>query len=133
MLIRGLNHQNVCSFIGGILEGSTITGIMYEYCRRGSLFTILRNPHFFFNQPFRSSFALDAITGLCYLHSHNIAHGRLSSNNCVIDEHWVLKLTGEDVNLLDSSFIEMLLDYSLDEFHSRKVKTIDLVSYPKQR
>ena len=99
-----MNHQNVCSFIGGIIEGSTITGFMYEYCRRGSLFTILRNPHFLFNHSFRSSFAIDAIKGLCYLHSHKIVHGRLSSNNCVIDEHWVLKLTGEHVNLLESPF-----------------------------
>ena len=92
---RDLNHKNVCSFIGGIVNDSTITGIMYEYCHRGSLFAVLCDPDIVINQLLRTSFAMDAIKGLGYLHDHKVIHGRLSSNNCVINDHWVLKLTGE--------------------------------------
>lgn len=116
ILYRNFNHENVCSFVGGILEGTTIISIMYEYCHRGSLLTVLCNPHITFNQPFRMSFAMDAAKGLGYLHNKKVVHGRLTSSNCLVDQHWNLKLT----------------DYSISEVYSRRIKRNSLVLYGTQ-
>lgn len=32
---------------------------------------------------------------MSYLHQHRICHGRLTSLNCVVDDRWVCKITGE--------------------------------------
>ncbi|XP_037981746.1 atrial natriuretic peptide receptor 2-like isoform X2 [Motacilla alba alba] len=40
----------------------------------------------------RFSFAADIAQGMAYLHHHKIYHGRLKSNNCVIDDRWVCKI-----------------------------------------
>lgn len=32
---------------------------------------------------------------MSYLHQHRICHGRLKSLNCVLDDRWVCKITGE--------------------------------------
>lgn len=32
---------------------------------------------------------------MAYLHQHRICHGRLKSLNCVLDDRWVCKITGE--------------------------------------
>lgn len=45
----------------------------------------------------RFSFATDIARGMSYLHQHRICHGRLKSSNCVIDDRWVCKITGECV------------------------------------
>ena len=41
----------------------------------------------------RLSFAKDAAQGLAFLHSHQLVHSNLSTSTCVINQHWVLKLT----------------------------------------
>lgn len=43
----------------------------------------------------RFSFATDIARGMSYLHQHRICHGRLKSLNCVLDDRWVCKITGE--------------------------------------
>lgn len=45
---------------------------------------------------FRFSFATDIAQGMAYLHHHKIYHGRLKSNNCVIDDRWVCKIAGKE-------------------------------------
>ena len=42
----------------------------------------------------RFSFAADISRGMHYLHSHKLYHGRLTSNNCVVDDRWTVKITG---------------------------------------
>ena len=42
----------------------------------------------------RFSFAADISRGMQYLHSHKLYHGRLTSNNSVVDERWTVKITG---------------------------------------
>lgn len=43
----------------------------------------------------RFSFATDIARGVSYLHQHKICHSRLKSLNCVVDDRWVCKITGE--------------------------------------
>ena len=51
---------------------------------------------------FRFSFASDIARGMHYLHSHKIFHGRLTSNNCVVDDRWTVKITGLSILLVSN-------------------------------
>ena len=46
------------------------------------------------NWGFRFSFATDIARGMGYLHQKKIYHNRLRSTNCVIDDRWVVKISG---------------------------------------
>ncbi|KAM9167232.1 atrial natriuretic peptide receptor 1-like isoform 2-T2 [Mergus octosetaceus] len=88
---RELDHPNLCKFIGGCIEVPNVA-IVTEYCPKGSLRDVLLNEDIPLNWGFRFSFATDIAQGMAYLHHHKIYHGRLKSNNCVIDDRWVCKI-----------------------------------------
>ena len=90
---RELQHPNVCSFVGCLLD-PTLSAVLMEHCNKGSLLEVLTQDSFELVWAFRLTFAMDACRGLAYLHSKKIFHGRLSSTNCVINNQWTLKLTG---------------------------------------
>ncbi|NXT09598.1 ANPRB protein, partial [Prunella fulvescens] len=89
--VRELDHPNLCKFIGGCIEVPNVA-IVTEYCPKGSLSDVLLNEEIPLNWGFRFSFATDIAQGMAYLHHHRIYHGRLKSNNCVIDDRWVCKI-----------------------------------------
>ena len=85
----------MCKFIGATLRDPPPNiAIISEYCSKGSLNDVLLNEDVPLTWNFRLSFAKDIARGMTVLHSHGIAHGRLTSSNCVIDERWVTKVTG---------------------------------------
>ncbi|XP_071281893.1 atrial natriuretic peptide receptor 2-like [Agelaius tricolor] len=88
---RELDHPNLCKFIGGCIEVPNVA-IVTEYCPKGSLSDVLLNEDIPLNWGFRFSFATDIAQGMAYLHHHKMYHGRLKSNNCVIDDRWVCKI-----------------------------------------
>lgn len=69
--------------------------ILTEYCPKGSLNDVLQNDEIPLNWGFRFSFARDIARAMAYLHQRKINHGHLKSSNCIIDDRWVLKITGE--------------------------------------
>ncbi|XP_064261033.1 atrial natriuretic peptide receptor 2-like isoform X1 [Passer domesticus] len=89
--VRELDHPNLCKFIGGCIEIPNVA-IVTEYCPKGSLNDVLLNEDIPLNWGFRFSFATDIAQGMAYLHHHKMYHGRLKSNNCVIDDRWVCKI-----------------------------------------
>lgn len=91
--LRELSHPNVCGFVGCILDPS-FSALLYTFCPRGSLHDVLTTSTVSLNWIFKLSFAVDAASGMSYLHSKKIIHGRLSSEKCVLDEQWTLKVTG---------------------------------------
>ncbi|XP_044158300.1 atrial natriuretic peptide receptor 1-like [Bufo gargarizans] len=88
---KKLDHQNLCKFMGGSVEGNIF--IITEYCPKGSLADVLLNDDVPLNWGFRLSFATDIARGMAYLHHHKMYHGRLTSRNCVIDDRWVCKVS----------------------------------------
>ena len=68
--------------------------ILTEYCPKGSLNDVLQNKEIHLSWGFRFSFADDIAVGMAYLHSKNVFHGRLKSSNCLLNDRWVLKITG---------------------------------------
>ncbi|OXB59218.1 hypothetical protein ASZ78_013304 [Callipepla squamata] len=96
--VRELDHPNLCKFIGGCIEIPNVA-IVTEYCPKGSLHDVLLNEDIPLNWGFRFSFATDIAQGMAYLHHHKIYHGRLKSNNCVIDDRWVCKIADYGLQL----------------------------------
>ena len=88
--------------------------IISEYCSKGSLNDVLLNDDVPLTWNFRFSFAGDIASGMAFLHSHGITHGRLTSSNCVIDDRWVTKVTGIYHNkCLIPTVIMVCADYGL--------------------
>ncbi|NXI72034.1 ANPRA protein, partial [Anseranas semipalmata] len=124
--VRELDHPNLCKFIGGCIEVPNVA-IVTEYCPKGSLSDVLLNEDIPLNWGFRFSFATDIAQGMAYLHHHKMYHGRLKSNNCVIDDRWVCKIADyglqsyrkEDSSEGTSSYQEHLIQiYTAPEIHS---------------
>ena len=91
---RKMDHLNLCKFIGAIVKDPNNLAIISEYCPKGSLNDVLQNEDIPLNWGFRFSFATDIARGMAYLHSKRVCHGRLTSSNCVIDDRWVVKISG---------------------------------------
>ncbi len=68
------------------------SALLYKYYPRGTLEYVLKKTELEFQGVFRMSFALDVSHGMEYLHSKKIVHGSLGTNNCVVDENWVVKI-----------------------------------------
>ena len=69
--------------------------VVMEYCPKGSLRDVLCNREIPLNWGFRFSFISDIARGLAYLHNKRIYHTRLKSTNCLIDNRWTVKITGD--------------------------------------
>ena len=102
-MIRSLDHPNLCKFIGITLDDvPPNVAIITEYCPKGSLNDVLQNEQIPLNWDFRLTFAKDIARGMAFLHSHSQTHGFLTSSNCVIDDRWVTKVTGEILHYICS-------------------------------
>ncbi|UYV83062.1 NPR1 [Cordylochernes scorpioides] len=137
-MVREAQHPHLARFIGLCIEPPNVA-IITEFCPRGSLQIIvkplldnyhhiviydcwtiveqdvLRNESLKLDWIFKYSLMSDIIKGMYYIHNSEIrVHGRLSSSNCVVDSHFVLKLT--DFGL--PSFRE---DYTIN-FNSKSTK-----------
>lgn len=91
--IREALHENIATFAGACIDPPHVA-ILTEYCPKGSLQDVLRNDSIDLDWMFRYSLINDIVKGMCYLHNSEISsHGRLRSPNCLIDSHFVLKLS----------------------------------------
>ncbi|TPP63717.1 hypothetical protein FGIG_01339 [Fasciola gigantica] len=107
-MVREFHHPNLTQLIG-ISLGSTYIHFYWEYCQKASLGSIIRRMALPLNWTFRLSMLTDISNGLSFLHKRGIVHGRLSSNNCVVDGDWTCKLTdfGMDEVRFNSEYSKM--------------------------
>ncbi|XP_053549133.1 atrial natriuretic peptide receptor 2-like [Bombina bombina] len=134
-LVRKLDHQNICKFFGGSVEGNIY--IITEYCPKGSLADVLLNDNVPLNWGFRLSFATDIARGMAYLHHHKIYHGRLTSRNCVIDDRWVCKISDyglmvyrkDDLTEKKISYIYCPPEVILSNSEVAPTPTVDIYSF----
>ncbi|KAL5106422.1 hypothetical protein TcWFU_009212 [Taenia crassiceps] len=66
--------------------------IVVEPCVRGSLFELLHSGQYEISQSIKLNLASDIASGMAYLHSKKLIHGRLSSLTCLLDSRWVIKV-----------------------------------------
>ncbi|ESN93770.1 hypothetical protein HELRODRAFT_88195 [Helobdella robusta] len=91
--MRAITHDNLCLFVGLCNEPCHVS-VLTKFCLRGSLQDILNNHDIKLDDNFKRSFICDCIQGLDYLHKSPIkSHGRMRSNNCLVDSRWVVKLS----------------------------------------
>lgn len=107
--VRELTHQNCNPYIGACVEVPDHFFLASLYCRKGSLQDILSDSNMKIDNMFKMSFLFDICKGMAAIHNSPIKfHGRLKSCNCVIDAHWVLKIT--DYGLRDFLSENSLID-----------------------
>ncbi|XP_076365959.1 atrial natriuretic peptide receptor 1-like [Tachypleus tridentatus] len=91
--IRNSSHENLVRFIGMCPEDPHVA-LFTEFCPRGNLRNLLENDRFSLDWNFRYSVVNDIVEGMSFIHDSSISyHGKLKSSNCVIDGHFVVKLT----------------------------------------
>ncbi|XP_077981987.1 atrial natriuretic peptide receptor 2-like [Glandiceps talaboti] len=119
--VRDLSHSNLCKFIGGCIEEPNVC-ICSEYCPKGSLNDVLLNDDIPLNWGFRFSFCADISRAMAYLHTHKLPHGRLKSNNCIIDDRWMVKVS--DYGL--KKFREEYIDEDYEETYQKQMAKVYL-------
>ncbi|XP_020902491.1 atrial natriuretic peptide receptor 1 [Exaiptasia diaphana] len=91
--VRDINHENLNTFIGACIESPNIL-LVWSHCRKGSLQDVLNNDEYRIDEAFKMSMFVDISAGMKFLHGSPIKfHGSLTSSKCVIDSHWVVKIT----------------------------------------
>ena len=88
-ILSVLRHPNIVQYLGVCMDPSTMC-IVTEYCGNGSLAEVVRTKTLSWSRA--SRMLLDAGTGMLYLHSRNILHCDLKSNNILVDSHYRTKI-----------------------------------------
>uniref|UniRef100_A0A914WA68 Guanylate cyclase n=1 Tax=Plectus sambesii TaxID=2011161 RepID=A0A914WA68_9BILA len=93
--MKQISNDNLNTFLGMSFNEKNQLYILWKYCSRGSLLDVLHNEEIHIDATFHGAFVRDILKGLDYLHSSPIgSHGCLSSSTCLIDQNWLVKLTG---------------------------------------
>ncbi|KAG8184856.1 hypothetical protein JTE90_016201 [Oedothorax gibbosus] len=84
-VLRSLSHENVLHFIGVLYKDKKLH-LVTEFISGGTLKEIIHDLTQTLPWAQRVSFARDIASGMAYLHSMNIIHRDLNSNNCLVKE-----------------------------------------------
>ncbi|KAK3801200.1 hypothetical protein RRG08_026915 [Elysia crispata] len=105
-MTRVLSHANLTRVFGACLEDD-LKAIVVEHCAKGSLQDLLGNPHVSLDGQFKFSLCTDIINGLSYLHDSPVKHhGRLTSEVCLVDNRFSVKLGDFGLSSLYSLMVE---------------------------
>jgi class 3 adenylate cyclase len=101
--VREVHHTNLHAFIGACVEPPNVA-VLREYCQKGTLDDILANPDVRLDETFKFSILKDIAAGMRFLHQSVFQwHGRLTTNNCFVDNRWTVKVGGFGLHSLYSS------------------------------
>lgn len=84
-VLRSLHHHNVLRFIGVLYKDKKLH-LVTEFIAGGTLKDLIHDMSETLPWEQRVSFAKDIAAGMTYLHSMNIIHRDLNSNNCLVRE-----------------------------------------------
>ncbi|ELU13548.1 hypothetical protein CAPTEDRAFT_146841 [Capitella teleta] len=106
-----MSHDNVNAFIGACIEQPNMC-VLTAYCPKGSLQDILENNDIKLDMMFKNSFVNDIVEGMIYLHHSPLkSHGSLKSSNCLVDNRWMIKITGHGMRSFQSDPQEDVPEY----------------------
>jgi serine/threonine protein kinase len=89
-VMGNLNHKNILKLYDVIYEKKNIYLIL-EYCKYGDLSIFLKKNKL--NEKLVKGFLYQIVSGLKYLHKHNIFHRDLKPQNILVDKDYNLKIT----------------------------------------
>jgi len=90
-IMKSIRHPNVLTFMGASTEWPDIC-IITEYMPKGSLWQVLHDPNVPLSWELLRRMAIDAATGMNFLHCSNIIHRDLKSHNLLVDNNWKVKV-----------------------------------------
>lgn len=92
-LLKNMYHPNVVAYLG-FEEGTKYLSIFLEYVPGGTIGSIYRKPeHGRFEENLIKYFTGQILQGLEYLHSNNVQHRDLKSDNILVDANGVCKIS----------------------------------------
>lgn len=92
--VRESRHANLVDFIGVCVDAPNIS-VLTLFSSKGQLDNILANPDIKLDMAFKESILKDIAQGMNFLHSSHVGvHGRLKTENCVVDSRWTVKVGG---------------------------------------
>ncbi|GMT23962.1 hypothetical protein PFISCL1PPCAC_28592, partial [Pristionchus fissidentatus] len=92
-MLRQVDNDNLNRFLGLVMDGPQLKSV-WKYCSRGSLKDVIQTAKVTLDSFFIYSMLRDIINGLFYIHHSDVKlHGNLSSETCLVDERWQVKLS----------------------------------------
>lgn len=86
-----INHFNVVSFLGVTIFDNAAY-LVSDHSPKGTLRDVVQDDRYKLDENIKFSLALDVAGGLKYLHSQNLNHGNLTSDSCVVDQRWNVRI-----------------------------------------
>ncbi|KAL7071160.1 hypothetical protein ACQ4LE_009099, partial [Meloidogyne hapla] len=101
--IRQLDHDNLNKFYG-VCTDAPILYAIWKHCQRGSLKDLIAKEQYVGDSFVMFTLMRDIASGLIALHQSFIgAHGMLSSENCLINDRWQVKISDFGLNMIRES------------------------------
>ncbi|KAF8372518.1 hypothetical protein PRIPAC_78947, partial [Pristionchus pacificus] len=92
-MLRQVDNDNLNRFLGLVMDGPQLKSV-WKYCSRGSLKDVIQTAKVTLDSFFIFSMLRDIINGLYYIHHSDVRlHGNLTSETCLVDERWQVKLS----------------------------------------
>nr|CAD2157784.1 unnamed protein product [Meloidogyne enterolobii] len=103
MKLRQLDHENLNKFCG-LCTDAPILYAVWKHCQRGSLKDLIGKERYVGDSFVMFTLMRDIASGLIALHRSFIgAHGMLSSENCLINDRWQVKISDFGLNMIRES------------------------------
>lgn len=90
-LLRECDHSNIVELIGVSKRDEELL-LVTEFVDRGELYKVLLDESIEIDWPLRLKVAQDVASGLAHVHSKNLIHRDIKSENLLVNSNWEVKL-----------------------------------------